>query len=33
MIVIPKVGSIALIKTPAPTPGFSLETFSMNEIP
>jgi hypothetical protein len=27
------VGSIALIKTPAPTPGASLETLSMNEMP
>ena len=29
----PSVGSIARIRTPAPTPGFSLETFSMNETP
>jgi hypothetical protein len=33
MIVTPNVGSIALIKTPAPTPDVSLETFSMNETP
>ena len=33
MMSMPWVGSIALIKTPAPTPGSSLETFSMNELP
>ena len=33
MISTPTVGSIALIRTPAPTPGVSLETFSMNETP
>jgi len=33
MIVMPSVGSIALIKTPVPTPDVSLETFSMNELP
>ena len=31
MIEIPSSGSTALISTPAPIPGISLETFSMNE--
>ena len=33
IIPMPLVGSIALIKTPAPAPGISLETLSMNELP
>ena len=33
MIGIPSSGSSALIRTPAPIPGISLETFSMYELP
>ena len=33
MIATPSTGSSALISTPAPIPGASLETFSMSEMP